>query len=62
MMYPFMTLNDDTEITHSVMKPDGKVKVYGHPSANATKVWITRSENACSAIIAPKYRIGRFVI
>ena len=28
MMYPFMTFNDDTEITHSEMKPDGKVKVY----------------------------------
>ena len=28
MMYPFMTLNDDTEITHSEMKPDGNVKVY----------------------------------
>ena len=28
MMYPYMTLNDDTEITHSEMKPDGKVKVY----------------------------------
>lgn len=28
MMYPFMTLNDDTEITHSEMKTDGKVKVY----------------------------------
>lgn len=28
MMYPFMTLNDDTEITHSDMKPDGTVKVY----------------------------------
>lgn len=28
MMYPFMTLNDDTEITHSEMYPDGKVKVY----------------------------------
>ena len=27
MMYPFMTLNDDTEIVHSEMK-DGKVKVY----------------------------------
>ena len=24
----FMTLNDDTEITHSEMLPDGKVKVY----------------------------------
>lgn len=28
MMYPFMTLNDDTEITHSEMRADGKVKVY----------------------------------
>ena len=28
MMYPFMTLPDDTEITHSEMKPDGLVKVY----------------------------------
>ena len=28
MMYPFMTLNNDTEITHSEMKPDGQVKVY----------------------------------
>lgn len=28
MMYPFMTLNDDTEITHSEMYPDGTVKVY----------------------------------
>lgn len=28
MMYPFMTLNDDTEITHSEMKTDGRVKIY----------------------------------
>lgn len=28
MMYPYMTLNDDTEITHSEMLPDGKIKVY----------------------------------
>lgn len=28
MMYPFMTLDDDTEIVHSEMKPDGRVKVY----------------------------------
>lgn len=28
MMYPFMTLNDDTEIVHSEMRPDGRVKVY----------------------------------
>ena len=28
MMYPYLTLNDDTEITHSEMKDDGTVKVY----------------------------------
>ena len=28
MMYPFMTLSDDTEVTHSEMKPDGSVKVF----------------------------------
>lgn len=28
MMYPFMTLEDETEITHSEMKADGHVKVY----------------------------------
>ena len=27
-MYPYMTLNDDTEITHSEMKADGSVRVY----------------------------------
>jgi hypothetical protein len=27
-MYPFITLNDNTEIVHSEMKPDGRVKVY----------------------------------
>lgn len=28
MMYAFMTQDDNTEIVHSEMKPDGKVKVY----------------------------------
>ena len=27
-MYPFLTLDDDTEITHSEMREDGSVKVY----------------------------------
>lgn len=27
-MYPFMTLDDNTEIVHSDMYPDGSVKVY----------------------------------
>ena len=28
MMYPFLTLDDETEIVHSEMLPDGKMKVY----------------------------------
>ena len=28
MMYPFITLSNDTEITHSEMKEDGRVKVF----------------------------------
>lgn len=28
MMYPFLTLDDGTEIVHSEMKEDGQVKVY----------------------------------
>ncbi len=28
MMYPYVTLSDDTEITHSEMLSDGRVKVY----------------------------------
>lgn len=28
MMYSFLTLDDGTEIVHSEMRPDGKVKVY----------------------------------
>ena len=28
MIYPFMTLNDDTEIVHSEMRDDDTVKVY----------------------------------
>ena len=27
-MYPFLTLDDNTEIVHSEMQPDGTVKVY----------------------------------
>lgn len=27
-MYPFMTLDDGTELVHSEMRPDGTVKVY----------------------------------
>lgn len=28
MMYPFLTLDDNTEIVHSEAKPDGTVEVY----------------------------------
>lgn len=28
MIYPYMTLNDNTEIVHSEMLEDGRVKVY----------------------------------
>ena len=28
MMFPYMTLDDDTEIVHSEILPDGRVKVY----------------------------------
>ncbi|MCI8920674.1 MAG: hypothetical protein HFE88_02180 [Acutalibacter sp.] len=28
MMYPFLTLDDGTEIVHSGMLPEGRVKVY----------------------------------
>lgn len=28
MMLPFLTLDDNTEIVHSEMRPDGSVKVY----------------------------------
>lgn len=28
MMYPFLTLDDETEITHSEYLPSGRVKVY----------------------------------
>lgn len=28
MMYPYITLADDTEITHSEMNSEGRVKVY----------------------------------
>lgn len=28
MMYPFLTLDDQTEIVHSEMRPDGTVTVY----------------------------------
>ncbi len=28
MMYPYITLDDETEIVHSEMKPDDRVKVY----------------------------------
>ena len=51
MLYPFMTLNDNTEIVHSeAIEKDGReqepVHVHvceGVPSPTATKIWITRN-------------------
>ena len=37
MMYPYMTLNDDTEITHSEMKPDVCSYVFFAVIANILK-------------------------
>ena len=34
MMYPFMTLDDNTEIVHSDMGADGSVKVYVEKPVN----------------------------
>lgn len=33
MMYPFLTLDDQTEIVHSQLLDDGSVKVYVEPDA-----------------------------
>ena len=47
MMYPYMTLNDNTEITHSEMMEDGRVKVYietpdeANPSKSYSKVTLS---------------------
>ncbi|MCI9662156.1 MAG: hypothetical protein HFI80_11600 [Lachnospiraceae bacterium] len=46
MMYPYMTLDDDTEITHSEMKPDGRVKVYME-TPDEKVCFRSRSEGGC---------------
>lgn len=43
MMYPFMTLNDETEIVNSEMKRDGRVKVY---IENRTKKTVSITQRA----------------
>ena len=48
MMYPFMTLNDETEIVHSEMKRDGRVKVY---IENRTKKTVSITRRAGFRII-----------
>ena len=48
MMYPFMTLNDNTEITHSEMKENGQVKVYIEKPVflgfNSAECWLPQYE------------------
>ena len=53
MMYPFMTLNDETEIVHSDMQNDGRVKVY-----------IERPDEKYGfkhAALAPRLHMGRYL-
>ena len=54
MKYPFMTLDDETEIVHSEMKSDGSVEVYIEKP----------DEKDCfhnMTIILPQYRIENIV-
>lgn len=51
MLYPFLTLNDDTEIVHSEILEDGSVKVYVE----------TPDEKDCfhhMTVYLPSYRIA----
>ena len=50
MMYPFMTLNDETEIVHSDMQNDGRVKVY-----------IERPDEKYGYMLAPRLHMGRYL-
>lgn len=43
MMYPFMTLDNDTEIVHSELMKDGKVKVYIEPKDSQMTTYILGS-------------------
>ena len=48
MVYPFMTLEDGTEIVHSEMKEDGSVKVYIEKPVmlgfHSVECWLPRYE------------------
>lgn len=51
MMYPYRTLNDDTEITHSEVNPEGRVKVYietpdARDGFHSVVCWLARSHMA----------------
>ena len=49
MLYPFMTLNDETEIVHSEVLKDGSVKVYVE-----TPAW---NDFNHMTVYLPKYKI-----
>lgn len=48
MIYPFMTLEDGTEVVHSEMKEDGSVKVYIEKPVtlgfHSVECWLPRYE------------------
>ena len=53
MMYPFLQLDDQTEIVHSDMRADGKVKVYiEKPVINAARCFSAIDQEYCSRYAA----------
>ena len=60
MMYPFMTLDDNTEVVHSEMLPDGRVKVYFEkPDAKASILLsaIFRTTNGKTSTALPRRKL-----
>ena len=55
MMYPFMTLNDDTEITHLEMRADGRVKVYIETPHE--KRWISQCDMLFARLQVGEYKM-----
>ena len=58
MMYPFMTLDDDTEIVHSEMKPDGRVK--GTLKNRMQKIVSTQQCAGCRAMTGRRCTASRW--
>ena len=60
MMYPFMTLDDNTEVVHSEMLPDHRVKVYlknrTQRTASTLPSAISRIINGRRSTVLPRRR------